>query len=89
MGLKAVQRNLMLFWQLSVSSELLLTKTKGLLGAGRRAYSYETVTQTIMKSLSFKGRESKLVHGLGGHLVPLHQNRVLTEEREKKKEMEF
>ena len=37
-GLKAVWRNLKLFWQFSASTDFPLTKTKGLFGADRRAY---------------------------------------------------
>lgn len=64
----------MLFWQLLSSSEFILTKTQRLFRAGRRAHTYQTVTQTTMKSLSFKGRKSKPGQGLCSYLAQLHQN---------------
>ena len=78
----------MLFWQLLASTEFLLIETKGLFGAGRRAYSYQTAAQTIMKSLSFKGRKSKLAQGLCSHLAQLHENEAFIRNA-RKREMEF
>ena len=87
-GLKAVWRNLKLFWQLSASTEFPLTKTKGLFGADRGAHCYQTAAQAIMKGLIFGGRKSKLAQGWGSHSAQLHQKETFTEERWNR-EMEF
>lgn len=78
----------MLFWRLWASTEFLLPKTRGLFRAGRRANSYQTAAQTIMKSLNFKRRKSKLAQGLCSHLAQLHENEAFIRNG-RKREMEF